>query len=129
MAAKGGIEPEAALEHRPRIAEIPFDSAHKFMATFHHAGEAVLLLVKGAPDVLLARSSRWTGPLGQVDLDEAARAALLAENGRLATLAYRVLAVRPSRRATSTPAANSCRVWTALPFKVSLASRTRRDPR
>ncbi|MGB7552519.1 MAG: HAD-IC family P-type ATPase, partial [Chromatiaceae bacterium] len=93
MAAKGGIEPEAALEHRPRIAEIPFDSAHKFMATFHHAGEAVLLLVKGAPDVLLARSSRWTGPLGQVDLDEAARAALLAENGRLATLAYRVLAV------------------------------------
>ena len=93
LAAKGGIEPEAALEHRPRIAEIPFDSAHKFMATFHHAGEAVLLLVKGAPDVLLARSSRWTGPLGQVDLDEAARAALLAENGRLATLAYRVLAV------------------------------------
>ena len=93
LAAKGGIEPEAALEHRPRIAEIPFDSAHKFMATFHHAGEAVLLLVKGAPDVLLARSSRWTGPLGQVDLDEAARAALLAETGRLATLAYRVLAV------------------------------------
>ena len=93
LAAKGGIEPEAALEHRPRIAEIPFDSAHKFMATFHHAREAVLLLVKGAPDVLLARSSRWTGPLGQVDLDEAARAALLAENGRLAKLAYRVLAV------------------------------------
>jgi Ca2+-transporting ATPase len=93
LAAKGGIEPEAALEHRPRIAEIPFDSAHKFMATFHHAGEAVLLLVKGAPDVLLARSTRWTGPGGETALDDAVREQLLAENEHLAARAFRVLAV------------------------------------
>ena len=93
LAAKGGFEPEAALEHRPRIAEIPFDSAHKFMATFHHAGEQVLMLVKGAPDVLLKRSSRWAGADGVDALDEAARAALLAENERLAARAFRVLAV------------------------------------
>ena len=93
LAAKGGVEPEAALEHRPRIAEIPFDSAHKFMATFHHEGEQVLLLVKGAPDVLLARSSRWAGPDGDAALDDAAREALLAENEQLAARAFRVLAV------------------------------------
>jgi len=93
LAAKGGMEPETALERRPRIAEIPFDSAHKFMATFHHAGETVLLLAKGAPDVLLARCSRWQAEAGDAVLDEAARAALLAENERLAEDAYRVLAV------------------------------------
>ncbi|MDO9227877.1 MAG: cation-translocating P-type ATPase [Pseudomonadota bacterium] len=93
LAAKGGVEPETALHHRPRIAEIPFDSAHKFMATFHHEGERVLLLVKGAPDVLLTHSSRWAGPAGEAALDATAREALLAENERLAARAFRVLAV------------------------------------
>ena len=100
LAAKGGLDPESALEHRPRLAEIPFDSAHKFMATFHHAGEQVLLLIKGAPDVLLAHSSRWVGPEGEVALDAAARAALLAENERLAGQAFRVLAVASRRLPT-----------------------------
>ena len=93
LAAKGGMAPEAALEHRPRIAEVPFDSAHKFMATFHHMGEEVLLLVKGAPDVLLARSSRWAGPDGETGLDDAARTAFMAENEAMAGHAFRVLAV------------------------------------
>ena len=57
LAAKGGFEPEALAERTPRIAEIPFDSAHKFMATFHHDGELVRLCVKGAPDVLLELST------------------------------------------------------------------------
>jgi len=91
LAAKGGMEAEAALEHRPRIAEIPFDSAHKFMATFHHAGDEVLLLVKGAPDVLLARSTRVMEMGGEAVLDAAARARIQAENERLAQQAYRVL--------------------------------------
>jgi P-type Ca2+ transporter type 2C len=73
LAVKGGMEAEAALEHRPRIAEIPFDSAHKFMATFHHAGDEVLLLVNGAPDVLLARSTRVMEMAGEADLGVASR--------------------------------------------------------
>ena len=56
LAMKGGINPDQLAEHSPRIAEIPFDSAHKFMASFHHDGEQVRMFVKGAPDVLLARS-------------------------------------------------------------------------
>ncbi len=93
LAGKGGIELEAARRRRPRIAEIPFDSAHKFMATFHHEGDRVLLLVKGAPDVLLAHSSRWAGPQGEAPLDHSARELLLTENERLAARAFRVLAV------------------------------------
>ena len=93
LAAKGGVGAEALAEHRPRIAEVPFDSAHKFMATFHHHGEVVRMHVKGAPDVLLGRSAAWLGPDGTADLDETARARLVAENEALAGQAMRVLAV------------------------------------
>ena len=55
-----GAYPAHAL---PRIAEIPFDSAHKFMATFHHepARSVVQIFVKGAPDVLLDLCSQELG--------------------------------------------------------------------
>jgi len=93
LAMKGGIAPDSLAERRPRIAEIPFDSAHKFMATFHHDGEWVRMLLKGAPDVLLARASRHLDATAEAPLDDTARAAFEAENARLAGQAMRVLAV------------------------------------
>ncbi len=93
LSAKGGVEHEAALEHSPRIAEIPFDSAHKFMATFHHDGEVVRMFVKGAPDVLLARASRYLEADGEAPLADDIRIAFEAENASLASQAMRVLAV------------------------------------
>jgi len=93
LAAKGGVDQETAAEHSPRIAEIPFDSAHKFMATFHHDGERVRMFVKGAPDVLLARADRFLGAAGESPLDDPARAAFEAENAAFAGQAMRVLAV------------------------------------
>jgi P-type Ca2+ transporter type 2C len=93
LAMKGGIVPDSLAEHRPRIAEIPFDSAHKFMATLHHDGEWVRMLLKGAPDVLLARADRHLDASAEALLDDTARAAFEAENARLAGQAMRVLAV------------------------------------
>lgn len=93
LAGKGGLDQETAVERSPRIAEIPFDSAHKFMATFHHDGEVVRMFVKGAPDVLLARASGWLGTAGEITLDPTMRAAFAAENASLAAQAMRVLAV------------------------------------
>ena len=93
LAAKGGVDQETAAEHSPRIAEIPFDSAHKFMATFHHDGERVRMFVKGAPDVLLARADHFLGAAGESPLDDPARAAFEAENAVFADQAMRVLAV------------------------------------
>jgi len=55
LAGKGGMDREALRQRYPRIAEIPFDAAHKFMATFHMNGERVRVFVKGAPDVLIER--------------------------------------------------------------------------
>ena len=59
----------------PRIAEIPFDSAHKFMATFHRQDDQVHVFVKGAPDVLLARCERWLvdGEERPLDVDDRRR--------------------------------------------------------
>ena len=70
LAAKGGLDVDETRRVYPRVAEVPFDSEYKFMATFHEMEDdghkVVRCFVKGAPDVLLARSSRghgtWTGP-------------------------------------------------------------------
>jgi len=91
LAAKAGIDVAAAQEHLPRIAEIPFDSATKFMATFHHDGDTVLLCAKGAPDVLLARAA----------LDAETHARFVAENEALAGQALRVLALASRRIAAA----------------------------
>ena len=94
LAAKAGLMPDAALEHLPRIAEIPFDSAHKYMATFHHQGDRILMCVKGAPDVLLALACKRMGESGEVlPIDDASRKAFVVENEALADQALRVLAL------------------------------------
>ncbi|SEI98846.1 cation-translocating P-type ATPase [Demequina mangrovi] len=62
LAEKLGVDVPEVKRRFPREAEVPFDSEYKFMATFHHVaweGERRLIgVVKGAPDVLLARSTR-----------------------------------------------------------------------
>ena len=55
LAHKGGLDRSEVAKTLPRLAEIPFDAAHKFMATFHREAGQVRMFVKGAPDVLLAR--------------------------------------------------------------------------
>jgi magnesium-transporting ATPase (P-type) len=39
LAEKGGISVDGAREMYPRVAEVPFDSDYKFMATFHNMTE------------------------------------------------------------------------------------------
>src|SRR5688572_1036993 len=75
LAAKGGVDPVLTRERFPRIAEVPFDAAYKFMATFHEMkddkGKTVIrCYVKGAPDQLMARAAfadDGTGTLVPVD--------------------------------------------------------------
>jgi Ca2+-transporting ATPase len=93
LAAKAGLDADEAVEHLPRIAEIPFDSATKFMATFHHEGDQVRLCVKGAPDVLLALSTRYLNKDATLSLDDESHARFVAENEVLAGQALRVLAL------------------------------------
>jgi Ca2+-transporting ATPase len=97
LAAKGGVDVEETRRVYPRVAEVPFDSEYKLMATFHEmesAGRKVVrCFVKGAPDVLLARSSQVRDADGSSVAAESARDRVLAENDRLAAEGLRVLAV------------------------------------
>jgi P-type Ca2+ transporter type 2C len=97
LAAKGGLDVDETRRTYPRIGEVPFDSEYKLMATFHEMEDdgrkVVRCFVKGAPDVLLARSSSIRGPDGgNIDAEEA-RDEVLAENDRLSSEGLRVLAV------------------------------------
>ncbi len=93
LAGKGGVSAEALVEELPRVAEVPFDSSHKYMATFHRRGEWVHLYVKGAPDVLLPLCAQSVGTDGEIAMDDALREHLLALNEALAGEAMRVLAL------------------------------------
>jgi P-type Ca2+ transporter type 2C len=73
LAAKAGVVRVDVDRALPRVAELPFDSTNKFMATFHRDAERVRLFVKGAPDVLLARCSSWHVAGSQQAMDPARR--------------------------------------------------------
>ena len=97
LAAKLGVDAEETRRAYPRLAEVPFDSDYKFMATFHHftveGVERVVQLVKGGPDVVLARCSHSGGPLSGSQLPIAeARAEIDAANARMGEKGLRVLA-------------------------------------
>ena len=99
LAAKVGLDAPTERSLRPRLAEVPFDSATKFMATFHRVDPVdpdsdVLVCVKGAPDVVMALCSGFVDadgaehPMGAQDLTDRH-----SDNERLAAQGMRVLAV------------------------------------
>ena len=61
LAEKGGIDVAAARRTHPRVAEVPFDSDYKFMATFHRSEKQTTdrpqsgdrCFAKGAPGALM----------------------------------------------------------------------------
>ena len=97
LAAKGGIDVDETRRLYPRVGEVPFDSEYKLMATFHQMEDegrkVVRCFVKGAPDVLLARSSQIRDADGSTVPADTGRDRVLAENDRLAGEGMRVLAV------------------------------------
>ncbi|MDM7856294.1 cation-translocating P-type ATPase [Cellulomonas alba] len=93
LAEKAGIDVLETRRTYPRVAEVPFDAAYKFMATFHEMDGVIRCYVKGAPDVLLARSTTVLGADGTGQPIDAGRELVEAENDRLAAEGMRVLAV------------------------------------
>jgi P-type Ca2+ transporter type 2C len=99
LAEKGGFHIDGTREMYPRVAEVPFDSDYKFMATFHnmtdHQGKPVVrAFVKGAPDVLISRASSFWMPGGDVlPITDDNRSLALKENDRMAAQGERVMVV------------------------------------
>src|SRR5215831_8802724 len=66
FASKLRMDRQAEQAAFPRIDAIPFESEHKFMATLHGpAGGKRVLLVKGAPEVILERCTLQQTAAGQ----------------------------------------------------------------
>ena len=95
LAAKMGVDAQESRREYPRIAEVPFDSAYKFMATVHEVEIdgvlSVVALVKGAPDIVLERS---TGAWSEEALEPMGdrRDAFADANHHLAEQGLRVMA-------------------------------------
>jgi Ca2+-transporting ATPase len=100
LAAKMGVGAEETRAALPRVAEVPFDSEYKFMATFHDRPDWIsggvlkaphFMTVKGAPDVVIERCGRalWHGE--EVPITDV-RTKLLAANQQLSEQGLRVLA-------------------------------------
>ena len=66
---KGGVNPRSEAVAHPRLDEIPFDAAHRFMATLNRDGDAGVILLKGAPEAVLAVSSRELAAAGPRPID------------------------------------------------------------
>ena len=90
FATKLGMVRQAEQAAAPRIDAIPFESEHKFMATLHRSADGKeMLLVKGAPEVILEHCDRQQMAGGQpAPLD---RERFLRESDRLAAQGERVL--------------------------------------
>ena len=102
LAHKAGIDPVVEAHRYPRRGEVPFDSRRKRMTTVHDAPGGRMAYVKGAPALIVGRTS----------LAEEARARALAVADELARDGLRVLAV--ARRPVDAHAAASDALETEL---------------
>ena len=93
LALKGCVELDALRKQCPRRAEIPFDSAAKMMATQHGHSAKGRIVIKGAPEFLLALCGHARRGDTTVPLDETGRRDTEAAGSAMAARALRVLAV------------------------------------
>jgi Ca2+-transporting ATPase len=99
LGAKGGLNVAETRAALPRVAEVPFDSDYKFMATFHEmtaddGHPVVRCYVKGAPDVLIARATTIRHPDGTLlQITDENRHLALDANDRIAEAGERVMVV------------------------------------
>lgn len=68
---KAGFEREQLARSLPRLDEIPFDAAHRYMATLHHSHDgSAFACVKGAPERVLDMCRTQSADDGEAPLDK-----------------------------------------------------------
>ena len=87
----GGDE-NKVREEFPRLQEIPFDSDRKLMSTLHFRNDRYEMLIKGAPDVLLARCTSVEQNGEVLPLTDEIRSAIVEQNREFSSQGLRVLA-------------------------------------
>lgn len=95
-----------------RVGEIPFTSDRKLMSSLEadaHDADAISVVTKGAPDILLDRCTHVLVGAAPVPMDDDARAAVLTAVEEMSEQAYRTLGVayRPLHTSTRPEAEES----------------------
>ncbi|MFI9749723.1 cation-translocating P-type ATPase [Streptomyces collinus] len=93
LAAKTGLDAATLRERNPRTAEVPFDPAAKYMATFHTDTDGrTRVHAKGAVDVLLDRCTHVLTGHGPVPLTAERHTEITTAARRMGSQGLRVLA-------------------------------------
>ncbi len=87
-----GIDEIEYRAQTPRISEIAFDSDRKLMSTLHELDGQIILLTKGALDVLLQRTTSIMTREGERSITDADKDAIIKANDDLSANGLRVLA-------------------------------------
>ncbi len=70
LARKAGLDRDSVSKEWARLASVPFESDHKYMATLNEGPEkARRVFLKGAPEVVIRRCRNQIGLDGEEDLD------------------------------------------------------------
>ena len=105
LAVKAGHDDAAARTEFVRIADIPFDARHRYMATLNtRAGRPTLLCVKGAPETVIAMCAEAATSDGAQPIEAAH---WLAQVDALAGFGQRVIAVAQRTMPAGTEAISS----------------------
>jgi P-type Ca2+ transporter type 2C len=91
LARKAGLELSSLLAANPRVAEIPFGSDRKRMATIHQGPRELVMMLKGAPENLMPFCQKVLTAQGEKPLSEAGRQEITDQAERMASQALRVL--------------------------------------
>ncbi len=87
-----GFHVRDLVNQEPRIADLPFDSDRKLMSTIHQQEDGrYLVAVKGAPDVLLGRTSKVLLDGQELPMTNEEKEKILFNNTDMAKQALRVL--------------------------------------
>jgi magnesium-transporting ATPase (P-type) len=94
LGTKAGFDRERLAKELPRLDEIPFDAAHRYMATLHHSHDgSAFACVKGAPERIVEMCDCQATAAAEAPLEVAfwaqATEALAREGGRVLALASR----------------------------------------
>lgn len=104
LSEKAGLSNETLNDEFKRVKEYPFDSTRKMMTTFHenYFDDKFVSFTKGAPDIMIDKSSKIILNGEVVDFTPELKQELLDKNNEYARQALRVLAF-------------SYRTWDKLP--------------
>jgi magnesium-transporting ATPase (P-type) len=101
-AIKGGLDPAGIRARSPRRAALPFAPADKMMATQHDSGTSrgAFVVLKGAPEAILALCGTRRHAEGSVALDESERRAVREAAEQMSARALRLLAIAVAEATT-----------------------------